>query len=97
MDAREIAKAVGIPERRVRSVLAHLQALGTGDVANRLDAVVRDYRERALRDVRRLNEMMHYAQSIACRMRMILEYFGEEVSADCGRCDSCETRRKRAS
>jgi len=92
MDAREIAKAVGIPERRVRSVLAHLEALGAGDVANRLEAVVRDYRERSLRDLRRLNEMMHYAQSVGCRARMILEYFGEVVGAACGRCDNCTSR-----
>ena len=34
--------------------------------------------------------MLRYAQTIdRCRNRMLLEYFGEKSTTDCGQCDVC--------
>ena len=44
----------------------------------------------------RIEAMLHYAQtSDRCRNRMLLEYFGEKSSTDCGQCDVCLSQRGR--
>lgn len=46
-----------------------------------------DYRQR-------IEKMVTYASSDSCcRSRMLLEYFGEKESCDCGRCDVCLSRK----
>ena len=59
--------------------------------------------ERAVYDERRaifgdrLNAIIAYATgSEKCRSRVLLEYFGEKESADCGCCDVCADERARA-
>ena len=43
----------------------------------------------------KLNWMLEYAVNTRdCRMRQIIEYFGEEGASDCGICDNCIARRK---
>lgn len=38
-----------------------------------------------------LREMQHYAESVECRRRFLLRYFGEEYSQlNCGNCDRCQ-------
>ena len=38
----------------------------------------------------RIEAMLRYAQSSdRCRNRMLLEYFGEKTSTNCGQCDVC--------
>ncbi|HZN58433.1 MAG TPA: ATP-dependent DNA helicase RecQ [Planctomycetota bacterium] len=47
-------------------------------------------RQRRLRDEARLQEVVRFARSRACRRDGILRYFGEDVPAGgCGRCDVC--------
>jgi ATP-dependent DNA helicase RecQ len=41
----------------------------------------------------KLDKMLHYAESNICRVRYIREYFGEQVTNDCGRCDNCRARK----
>ncbi len=48
------------------------------------------YEERKERFEKRISAMLHYAQSGEfCRSRLLLDYFGERDSSDCGSCDVC--------
>ena len=40
-------------------------------------------------ELHKLNAMVSFAESLACRRRALLGYFGEEIAADCGNCDVC--------
>lgn len=38
----------------------------------------------------KLSQMIHYCDTLVCRRRVLLEYFGEEFTQDnCGACDNC--------
>jgi ATP-dependent DNA helicase RecQ len=46
--------------------------------------------EKAARDREKLERMMQYGQSAACRWRLLHDYFGEEIEGErCGTCDNC--------
>ncbi|MBR4723003.1 MAG: RecQ family zinc-binding domain-containing protein, partial [Muribaculaceae bacterium] len=52
------------------------------------------FRFRQERFVERIRAMEHYATDEEhCRSRLLLQYFGEENSCDCGRCDVCCGKR----
>ncbi|GAB4245070.1 MAG: DNA helicase RecQ [Thermoleophilia bacterium] len=40
-------------------------------------------------DLHKLNAMVGFAESLSCRRRALLGYFGEVLTADCGNCDVC--------
>lgn len=46
-------------------------------------------REKEMRDREKLKAMTEFAYSSGCRQQWILNYFGEEDGAPCGRCDQC--------
>lgn len=37
----------------------------------------------------KLNSMIAFAETLACRRRVLLNYFGEELGKNCGNCDVC--------
>jgi ATP-dependent DNA helicase RecQ len=39
--------------------------------------------------VDKLNRMMQYADALICRRKILLSYFSEELSENCGNCDVC--------
>ncbi len=48
------------------------------------------YEERLHQYQERINAMLHYTKSKEkCRSRLLLEYFGEKGTKDCGQCDAC--------
>lgn len=52
------------------------------------------YEDRREQFVRRVHAMVSYAMNDnVCRSRQLLRYFGEEDSADCGKCDVCLAHR----
>lgn len=53
------------------------------------------YEERKDRFTKRITAMREYAeQTDICRNRVLLSYFGEKDSSDCGQCDVCLTKKR---
>lgn len=53
------------------------------------------YDNRKAKFKERINTMINYAENaILCRSRMLLNYFGEEITKDCGQCDICISHKK---
>ena len=105
--ARDLAAATAIAEKRVRVVAAQLVSAGAAVRRRRklqavrpleprqLDAVLTEYEQRHASDRERLDEMMRYAQSTACRRQNLREYFGEPSGDRCGVCDNCRRPAER--
>jgi ATP-dependent DNA helicase RecQ len=101
--ARAIAEACGLAEKRVKVIAAHLVGAGaatrrgrglarTGELdPQELARFLGEYEQRQLDDRERLETMMRFAQSPACRLRLLREYFGEERGEACGHCDNCQS------
>src|SRR3954469_16335777 len=102
--ARDLSRRTDLPEKKVKVIAAQLVGAGAAErkrhqiVALRslrpkeLDRLLSQYEKRHASDRDRLDEMMHYAQSTACRVRTLREYFGEAPGEACGRCDNCKER-----
>ena len=97
-------KSAAVPPTRVRVILALLKDLGVvkeqrGGLLRLLQAemslgtltaMADDYRARQSSDREKLDRMMGYGQTAACRWRLLLEYFGETAAWErCGVCDNC--------
>ena len=62
----------------------------TGLKEAELKELARLSEEKAEKDREKLERMMQYGQSAACRWRLLHDYFGEEQSDErCGTCDNC--------
>lgn len=54
-----------------------------------LHQMVAGFEDRTEQDSKRLDEMIHYAQSTECRRQMLRIYFGEPRGERCTACDNC--------
>ena len=40
--------------------------------------------------LKKLDRMLQYTDALSCRRKVLLSYFGEHISEDCGNCDVCK-------
>jgi len=67
-----------------------LLLFGAQDVVTARALVERGANEARQRiEVHKLNAMVALAESLTCRRRVLLGYFGERLAEDCGNCDVC--------
>lgn len=67
-----------------------LLLFGAQDVVTARALVERGSSEERQRiELHKLNAMVALAESLTCRRRVLLGYFGERLAADCGNCDVC--------
>ncbi len=101
----ELAAACDLGERRTRVIVEHLTQ---ADVLERTGARMRmlrakangaelgrlldEFEARGHADRGKLDEMMRYASSTACRVRTMSAYFADADGGACGRCDACVDR-----
>jgi ATP-dependent DNA helicase RecQ len=59
------------------------------DVEETVEAVIGRAEAQRRLEQSRVEMMRAYAETTRCRMEFLLAYFGEQVPAVCGRCDTC--------
>jgi ATP-dependent DNA helicase RecQ len=96
-----LAEVTDLTEKRVKVILALLESTGIIErkphvskirdfnTDEEFAAFLEEYEQRHNGDRQRLDAMMLFGQITTCRMRYLLDYFGEEVTSDCCRCDNC--------
>lgn len=82
-----------IPKRNTPTICFTTRRIEAADIV--LSPMV--YETRKQEYARRIDEMLRYASDKqTCRSKLLLHYFGDDKSHDCGRCDVCiSVRRKR--
>jgi ATP-dependent DNA helicase RecQ len=106
--ALTLAEASGLPQRKVKVIIAQLESAGiverrAGKIralrafssSDEISQFLGEYEQRHTGDRERIESMMRYAETTFCRMRFLREYFGEESGTDCGHCDNCRNRNAR--
>ena len=61
------------------------------DPVRAIDPIVAHEERRKQVEASRLEMMRSYAETLACRRRFLLSYFGEPYDHNCGFCDTCES------
>ena len=101
----DLVEASGLPQRKVRVLIAQLESAGIVQGRGGKIKCVRQfsnpeemteflsaYEQRHASDRERLEQMMRYAETTFCRMRFLREYFGDPSASDCGHCDNCRAK-----
>ncbi|CAM4233927.1 ATP-dependent DNA helicase RecQ [Corallococcus sp. ZKHCc1 1396] len=102
---KQLAEASGLGDKRARVLVAQLVAAGVVERGARgvkqlrafehpdeLDAYLTAYESRHQSDRERLEAMMRYGSTTACRWRTLGDYFEEPREDDCAHCDNCQAR-----
>ncbi|MBN8230374.1 ATP-dependent DNA helicase RecQ [Corallococcus macrosporus] len=102
---KRLSEASGLGDKRTRVLVAQLVAAGVlekgargvkqlraFDKPEELDAYLSAYEERHDGDRDRLDAMMRYGSTTACRWKVLGTYFDEPLEEDCARCDNCRAR-----
>jgi ATP-dependent DNA helicase RecQ len=101
-----LTEITDLKQKRVKVILAllestgiiqrkpHLSKIRDFNTDDDFAAFLEEYEQRHNGDRQRLDAMMLYGQITTCRMRYLLEYFGEEVDTSCGRCDNCHAAQE---
>lgn len=63
--------------------------LGDPDAVALAEDMVQTFERREKQDIKRLEQVVAFAEHKGCLTRHLLAYFGEDLSADCGHCDGC--------
>ncbi len=99
----EVHEAVDLSRRKVALALSRLEdgdaieldageaTATTGDHASVVEAIATSEERRKQVEASRLEMMRGYAETLACRRRFLLSYFGENYDHNCGFCDTCES------
>ncbi len=61
-----------------------------GDVSLLREILTSNQSENQEIQLAKLERMQQYAESLACRRRILLNYFGEDLKENCGNCDICK-------
>jgi ATP-dependent DNA helicase RecQ len=106
---RALATSSNVGEKRTRVVLDFLEEngwarqddhgkwLATGAVPeDMLELAAKWFDLKRIEDRRRLDALVAYAETKACRVRHMLDYFGEPGPERCGRCDNCRAAAEAA-
>lgn len=103
-----LAEVTDLTGKRVKVILALLESTGIikrkphvskirdFNTDQEFAAFLEEYEQRHNGDRQRLDAMMLFGQITTCRMRYLLDYFGEEVDDDCARCDNCRAGQEAA-
>jgi superfamily II DNA helicase RecQ len=59
--------------------------------SHQLEELFGDFHAQHAAERARLQAMIHYSQSLTCRMQLLREYFGEPGGGKCNHCDNCKT------
>ena len=100
---KDLALSSDVGEKRTRVVLNFLEEngwaeetddgrwLAAGEIPEDLrDQAARWFDLKRVEDRRRLDALIGYADTQGCRVRYMLDYFGEPGAERCGRCDNCK-------
>ncbi len=67
-----------------------LMLYGAADIATARSLIAGGANEDQVRiETHKLNAMVGLAESLGCRRRVLLRYFGDVLEEDCGNCDAC--------